>query len=239
MNEPAESSSDVGSTASAGPVPAAAPQDSARPWWFWVIACAIGIVALVWVRMAVDSHAACQQARALAAAQDTDGEIRSLRHAIESWAPAGTCAPQAADRLTAIADAAEAAGNVDTALYALRTQRTALLSIRHLWVPQGHRLALLHPRIGRLMALQSGGPPDVQEANANRYSQQLDGWRERGPRMPLALGASLSFMGWLATLVMAATRGFHADGRVRSTAWRWALANLVLLAAWIILVRLA
>ena len=61
MNEPAESSSDVGSTASAGPVPAAAPQDSARPWWFWVIACAIGIVALVWVRMAVDSHAACQQ----------------------------------------------------------------------------------------------------------------------------------------------------------------------------------
>jgi hypothetical protein len=46
-------------------------------------------------------------------------------------------------------------------------------------------------------------------------------------------------MGWLATLVMAATRGFHADGRVRSTAWRWAIANLVLLAAWITLVRLA
>jgi hypothetical protein len=57
--------------------------------------------------------------------------------------------------------------------------------------------------------------------------------------MPLALGGSLSFMGWLATLVMAATRGFHADGRVRSTGWRWAIANLVLLAAWITLVRLA
>jgi hypothetical protein len=201
--------------------------------------CAIGIVALLWVRMAMDSHAACRMARALAAAEDTDGEIRSLRHAIESWAPAGTCVTQAADRLTAIADAAEATGNVDTALYALRTQRTALLSIRHLWVPQGHRLELLHPRIGRLMALQSGGPPDVQRANATRYTQQLDGWRDRGPHMALAFGASLAFMGWLATLVVAAMRGFHADGRVRRSAWLWATANLVLLAAWLTLVRLA
>lgn len=238
MNEPAASSADVGGASPAGP-PTSTATDATRPWWFWVLVCAIGIVALLWVRMAMDSQAACRMARALAAAEDTDGEIRSLRHAIESWAPAGTCVTQAADRLTAIADAAEATGNLDTALYALRTQRTALLSIRHLWVPQGHRLELLHPRIGRLMALQSGGPPDVQEANAARYTQQLDGWRERGPNMPLAFGASLSFMGWLATLVMAARRAFHADGRVRRTAWLWALVHVVLLASWLTLVRLA
>jgi hypothetical protein len=210
-----------------------------RPWWFWVVALGVGVTGLLWVRMAVDSHAACKQAQARSAAQDTDGEIMALRHAIESWAPAGTCATAAADRLTAIADGAEAAGDVDTALFALRTQRTALMSIRHLWVPQGYRLEQLHPRIGRLMALQVGGSPDVQQAHAARYTQQLDGWRERGPRMPLAFLASIVFAAWLVTLVTAAQRGFHEDGSVRRTVWPWAIGNLALLVSWLTLVRLA
>lgn len=210
-----------------------------RPWWFWVVALGVGVIGLLWVRMVVDSHAACEQAKTRLDARDIDGEIAALRHAIESWAPAGTCATAAADRLTAIADGAEATGDVDTALFALRTERTALMSIRHLWVPQGYRLEQLHPRIGRLMAVQVGGSPDVQRANAARYTDQLDGWKERGPRMPLAFLASIGFAAWLVTLVIGTQRGFHEDGSVRRTVWPWVLGNLVLLVSWLILVRLA
>jgi hypothetical protein len=239
MSEPTDSIASVSDTSHAGPPSVAGPTEPARRRWFWVLTSAVALVALLWVRMAVDSHAACDEAETAAAGQDTDGEISSLRHAIESWAPLGTCATEAADRLTRIADAAEASGNVETALFALRAQRTALLSIRHLWVPQGHRLEQLHPRIGRLMAVQVGGSPDVQQANAARYTQQLDAWRERGPRVPVAFAASLAFAGWLVTLVLGAQRGFHAEGGVRGTAWPWAVANVVLLVTWLSLVRLA
>ena len=239
MSESVDSNPSVSDNSDAERPSVAGPTGTGHRRWFWLVASVTALVALLWVRMVVDSQAACQEAHIASTAQDTEGEINALRHAMESWAPLGTCASEAAHRLTTIADAAEAAGDIETALFALRTQRTALLSVRHLWVPQGHRLEQLHPRIGRLMAVQAGGSADVQQANAARYTQQLDAWRERGPRATVAFAASVAFAAWLATLVLGAQRGFKPDGSVQSRLLPWALANVALLVTWLSLVRLA
>jgi hypothetical protein len=214
-----------------------AAQGGGRRWVEGLIALAVVLLTLM-VRLSLDSHAACADAEQAWSEGRGDDAILAWRHAIESYLPVGTCAGAAAERLQEVAVESEAAGNPEQALFALRSLRTGLMSTRHVWVPQGARLPQLHADIARLMAASL--PADQDRAAAEQeFRAQLDAWRSRAPRTPFALGAALCFVAWLVVLPLGARRVLTPEGRLSAGAWRWALAWVGLLAAWLTLVRLA
>ena len=180
--------------------------------------------------------------RAAVAEQEERLEDAVLEHRrAAQWYAPGSPYPRASlERLLALGDEAAAAGDVDAALVAWRNARIAILSTRWLVVPNEDLLPGLHERIGQAMAVQvaRGASPDTARAEA--YRGQLDAWRTRQPNPWLGLLASVGFGAWLVTLGGLAWRSWDENGQwQRAATARWASANVVCAAVWMLAVRFA
>ena len=115
-----------------------------------VLAFAAPVVGRAWL----DARAEIEGADQAAAVGDVETEIEHLGRALRWRVPWSGHDEVVLDRLFALGDAAEAAGDDATALAAYREARGGLLATRVLAVPHADARAELDLRIARLMAAQ-------------------------------------------------------------------------------------
>lgn len=162
------------------------------------------------------------------------------RHAAQWLTPLSRADDRALERLVELGDERLDASDVEGALFCWRSARSAIMATRHLATPHRDVLDTLHPRIAGAMAIQRTSDPDERVAHEARYRAQLDAWRERQVSPWFALGASVAFALWIASLALAAWTGLTPEGRVRSRPLAgWLVASAALFATWWLLVRFA
>lgn len=192
------------------------------------------------LRSAVEAKRAYDRGRSALEARDFESAILHFRHAVEWNAPFVASSDDAFAALLRVGDERAAAGDVSTALFAYRSARVGALATRHFVVPHAASLPELERRIGLLMADQSTASPADRRDKAARHAAEFA--RADADLAPRATGffAGIGFALWIASLAAIALVGFDADGRVRRRRLSWlALLSLILLAAWIGLVRLS
>lgn len=162
------------------------------------------------------------------------------RHAAQWLTPLGRSDDRALERLVDLGDERLDAGDVEGALFCWRSARSAIMATRHLATPHVDVLDRLHPRIAGAMATQRTDDADERVVHESRYRDQLDGWRERQVSPWHALGASVAFVLWIASLALAGWTGLTREGRIRTRPLAgWLVASAGLFATWWLLVRLA
>lgn len=192
-------------------------------------------VVLAWGRAVVESRRFADWGDEAVAGEDWQSAVLHYRHAVQWHAPIGSASQRAFDALIAIGDERREAGDTEGALIAYRSARFGTMATRHVWTPRAAQLPELHQTIGALMAEQTG-----DTADAERFTAQLDAWRDRAPNPVLGLLASAGFAAWLGALVVVALRGFEPDGTVRRAPLvRWSAVSVVALAFWLVCVRFA
>lgn len=197
----------------------------------WILAFAAPLV----VRAMVDARAEMELADEAAGAGDVDAEIEHLGRALRWRVPLSTHDEVALDRLFAIGEAAEDAGDDVTALTAYREARGALLATRVFTVPHADARDELELRIARLMAAQElrfgtdtshGG--DLEAHHLALLSETP------GPNPVRATIAATTFVAWVLTSLAVLLRGIDATGRVRKRpAVLWGLASIACLVGWL------
>lgn len=176
-------------------------------------------------------------------AGDRPSAVLHFRHSAQWYTPIGSRTRAALQRTMLLGDEAFATHDLESALYAWRSARGAILSTRHLFTPNADMLPGLHERIGHAMFLQGESLTSAASGSAQRsaaeYTAELAAWRERQPSTPRALGASLAFVGWLGSLLLFARHGLTPDGRLVKAKVPILFVSLVLLFFWVVLVRIA
>jgi len=201
----------------------------------------VALVGPLVVRALVEGRAELELAGDARAAGRNDAAIEHYGRALRWRVPLASHDEQAIAQLRAMADAAEGAGDVQEALAALRELRRGLIGTRAWAVPHPDELALANARIAELMAAQErefgtdiGGEGDPYAWHLARLEALP------GPDPVRANLAAFAFVGWLAAVAAFFVRGLDARGYLRpGPAVRWGLAALVLLAAWMVLLRTA
>lgn len=191
-------------------------------------------------RVAWEGAAELAAADRAAEALDPDGEIEHLGRAARWRMPVLRHDDVAIDRLMAIGAAAEGE-DTQRALAAYREARGALLGTRAFVVPRIDVFHRANERIATIMSEQERryGTDLGQRGEAFAFHHAL---LERipGPDPLRANLAALAFVGWLATAAAFLVRGIDARGRlVARAAVRFGTLNLILLAAWTMLLRFA
>lgn len=205
-----------------------------RPWAGFLLV--LMLLALVPVaRVGIEAHRAYDLALAAESVGDVPSAIVHHRHVLQWYLPIGTPATASLARLVALGDAAVEAGDLQLALFAWRSARTAILLTRHLWVPHADQLDPLHVRISSAMAQQTGVPAD-----AVRFRLQLENWRQGRPHPAWVMASGLAFVGWLVSLGITLWRSIDRRGTVaRGTLLRGMVVTAGVFAVWIVLVRFA
>jgi hypothetical protein len=205
-----------------------------------------GVAVVVLAVVVVSARTVHESSRSLTLGADAEhaGDVISAayhyRHAAQWLSPFTQADDRALYRLVELGNQRADTGAIDEALFCWRSARWAVLSTRHLWTPHRGVLDDVHPRIATAMAEIRSEDPTRRRADAERYRSQLDGWRDRQASPWHAAGASLAFIAWLASLVVAGWCGLRADGRVRPAPLGLALAaSVVFFASWWLLVRFA
>ena len=223
------------------------PRDE-RPWGPGKIARGLGLVALLLAglfavaagRAAVSCRRELHAAEGFFAAGDLASALLSARHAAEWYVPLDSCSEAGLSLLDEVAAKADATGQGDLALVALRSARTSIMLTRGLHTPHAERLPRLHAEIAARMAAERRLSGKAKPDDQARYLAQLDGYEARRPNPWLALAGSLGFVGWLGAVAGFAWFGLRADGSfVWQRAWGWAGTALVLFCLWLTLVRFA
>jgi len=223
------------------------PRDE-RPWGPRRIAGAVGVVLLLLAglfavaagRAAVSCRRELHAAEGFLASGDLASALLSARHAAEWYVPLDSCSDGGLTLLGQIAAKADATGQRELALVALRSARTSIMLTRWLVTPHAERLPRLHAEISARMAAERRLSGKAQPDDQARYLAQLDGYEARRPNPWLALAGSLGFVGWLGAVAGFAWFGLRPDGSfVWPRAWGWAGTALVLFCLWLTLVRYA
>jgi hypothetical protein len=223
------------------------PRDE-RPWGPGKIARGLGFVALLLAglfavaagRAAVSCRRELHAAEGFLASGDLSSSLLAARHAAEWYVPLDGCSEASLVLLDEIAAKADATGQGELALVALRSERTSVMLTRWLVMPHAERLPRLHAEIAARMAAERRLSGKAQPDDQARYLAQLEGYEGRRPNPWLALAGSLCFVGWLGAVAGFAWFGLRADGNfVWRPALGWAGAALVLFCLWLTLVRYA
>lgn len=202
----------------------------------WVLAFCAPVLLHAWT----EARTELALADAAAAEEDLDAEIEHLGRALRWRVPWADHDAQALDRLFAIGEAAESAGDVGSALAAYREARGALLATRVIVVPHADARAELDRRIAALMTVQQRElEPDL--ASDDGEARHLALLQETpGPDPWRASAAALALLGWVLASAAVLWRGLDARGRVRPrAALLWGVGSLACMIAWMILWRLA
>jgi hypothetical protein len=211
--------------------------------WRRLALLALALLALFAVaasRAAVSCRREVAAAESFIAAGDLESALLAARHAAEWYVPLDRCSERGLDLLEVVRAKADAAGNGELALFALRSSRTSIMLTRGLTVPHAERLPRLHAEIARRMAAERVAGGKAQPGDEARYFAQLEAHEARRPNPWLALAGSLAFMAWIGAMVGFAWNGITSAGTIVPAAgFRWGGAALLLLALWLTLVRYA
>ncbi|NQW64042.1 MAG: hypothetical protein HQ461_14520 [Deltaproteobacteria bacterium] len=199
-----------------------------------------GLFAVAAGRAAVSCRKELHAAEGFLASGDLASALLAARHAAEWYVPLDGCSEVGLTLLDEVAAKADATGQGELALVALRSARTSIMLTRGLYTPHAGRLPRLHAEIAARMAAERRLSGKAQPDDQARYLAQLDGYEARRPNPWLALAGSLGFVGWLGAVAGFAWFGLRADGSfVWKAALGWAGTALVLFCLWLTLVRYA
>lgn len=139
----------------------------------------------------------------------TDEAILHYRHALEWYTPIGGGSEPALQKLLLIGKKHLEQNEPKRALFALRSARFGILSIRHAATPFASELPNIHRQIAnaeaRLSTESRAHPPGGTEAQLNRF-------REREPSKWRGLLGAICFALWLAMLFLTVRKGFDPGG---------------------------
>lgn len=190
----------------------------ARTWIFVAAGLAL-CLGLVTGRLLWQSREALRAGEAAEARGDLATASFEYLDAARLYVPGSPFARTAYDRLAAIADRADAAGDLQNARRALEAIRAAALGTRSFYTPYADRLAAADRRLAGLYAaiedprLQPGAS---DEERAAWHAERLA--RHPGPRLPFVFLTLAGLAGWLASAVVFLTRGLDAGLRLRRRA---------------------
>ena len=143
------------------------------------------------------------------------GDVRAAtvhaRRAAILYAPGAPHVDPAYQRLEAIAQGAEAAGDAEVARQAWQAIRGAALETRHIWIPRQTELQRANQNLMRLQ-LSAEGPPEARHEAATQAIRELE--RDDSPRAPWIALLAAGFLLALAGLGGLAWRGVTPDGDV-------------------------
>jgi hypothetical protein len=156
-----------------------------------------------------------------------DLELATLhaRRAATSYVPGAPHVQAAYDRLAAIAQGSEAAGQPQMAVQAWRAVRGAALETRHVSTPRAAELERANDNLARLQAQQvaTGAPPSRAALRA-RYARAHAGLSaEQGAGAAWVVAQLLGFALAMAGLGWFAARGISRDGQIAFGAGRFGL----------------
>jgi hypothetical protein len=190
-----------------------------------VAAGVLGAVAVVTVRVAVDSRAALHGGWVAEGRGETLEAIRRYLDAARLTLPASPWVREALDRLDRLATHAEQEHDSITARRALEAMRAAILGSRSFYTPHGGRslntpLGGLGPpldaRLARLYAAAEApevAPAATREAREAWHAARLA--RRPGPSLPFAVLALVGLGLWVLAALAFVRRGLDAGLRPR------------------------
>ena len=201
------------------------------------------VLGLVVLRVALASAAAFSRGEELAAAGRKDLAVQAYREAITWYYPGNPHVKSAIERLWALADEAEAAGDLVRARIIVGNLRGALYAIRNVYQPHEEEVRLCDERLALLLARTD------ERVLAGQLSAEtvLPGYREdtardHAPAVGWSLALGLGFVAWIATTLVAIRR-LVPDADEAPLRWRaaapWGAAAAACLATWMLGAALA
>lgn len=209
----------------------------------WIVLLALAMVVPLAVRVSWEGRAELEAADQAREQAQVEREILHLGRAARWRLPLADHHQQALERLLELGDEHELRGDdgVQIALSAYREARGAILATRSLGVPDPELFQELNWRIARLMAAQERAfgidlsGTGEQEAWHYALLEQVP-----GPDAHMGTAMAIAFVSWVAATVGFMLRAIDARGHVRArAAIHWGGASLVLLVAWMVLLRYA
>jgi hypothetical protein len=208
----------------------------------WLTVGLLAVLAPLCGRVAWEGRAEQQEAARAAAEGRGDDEIVHLGRAARWRLPLFSHDQDAIARLMQLGAEHEARGpeGRDMALAAYREARGAIVATRALGLPDEDAFDAANARIAVLMAEQERelGMDLSGEGRQEAYHRALLDVVP-GPDPLWAALVALSFLAWVAATAGLTLRALDAQGRLRPRpALRWGAASLLLLVAWMVLLRL-
>ena len=200
----------------------------------------VGLVAfclgVVVTRVFWDGSAALHAGDAALAQGDKEEAIARWRRAARWYAPGAPHVAGAYRRLEALARAAEAAGDRQTALAGWTAVRSSILSTRSFYTPYAHLLPVANERIAALMAALEPASVDPGKGEAERKAWHLALLqRDEAPALGWTILAIVGFGVWIGGGFLFAFRGIGEGDRLdRRAAARAGLLVAIGLVAWMI-----
>jgi hypothetical protein len=206
-------------------------------WMLAIVACTAGPLAY---RVSFEARAELEAADHAQQSGDVEREIVHLGRALRWRLPLSGHDEVAIDRLLEIGGAhAQTTEGASAALSAYREVRRGLLATRAWGVPHEDVFHLVNGRIAELMAAQERRFGTNASGDEDPYAYHLRLLEQvPGPDPLLGNLAAFSFIAWLGACAGFVFRCLDARGRLRpKRAVRWGGAVLVLLVAWVVLLR--
>ena len=201
---------------------------------------AVVTLAIVMVRVTIDSRAALRAGVDAETAGDRSRASREYLHAIRMYVPGSSSVKRAVERLEAMAGAAAEAGDLEGERIAREALRSGLLGARSVYTPYAdhlavsdRRLAEVYARIETRSAVAAPGAAQPGTGQAGTGIEERRLWHlarltERpGPALPATFAALFGFALWLSAAILFIRRGIDRGLRLQR---RWALAALVMFA---------
>ena len=180
------------------------------------VAGAIGVlIAILLARVLSASSAELEAAESLRARGDVEASIAHYRRAARWYAPGNPFCTTALARLGAIARDAEDEGDVQLALAAWRSVRSAIMSARSTYVPHQQALAEADEHIAELMASETAPAIDADRSREELRAAHLELLqRDLDPALGWTIIALLGLAAWIGGAFAFVTRGIDAEDRV-------------------------
>lgn len=203
----------------------------------------LAVLGLVVLRVALASSAAFDRGEAYAAEGRSELAALAYREAITWYYPGNPHATTAIERLWALADAAEATGDLVGARILVGDLRGALYAIRHVVQPHETEVRQCDERLARLLAATDERVLRGELSPETVYpAYREDTARDHAPAVGWSLALGLGFLGWIGTTIVGIRRLVPPDDAA-SLRWRpaapWAAASLACLTLWMLGAALA
>ncbi len=190
---------------------------------------ALGLLGVIAGRVVLEGRSTLAVGLAAAARGDDTAALTHLRRATRWHLPGSPYPARAMDALAALADRAEAAGDLRLARRALEAVRSGILTTRSVYTPEAARLGPTNARIATLLSREEGPAADPGKSQAERAAYHLALLeRDLLPSVTWSLVALAGFATFVLGAVALALRGVGADGHLdRQASLRFAIAIVV------------
>jgi hypothetical protein len=185
-------------------------------------------------RVLYESHREWKAGEAALAANDREGAIRHLEHAIHWYVPGNPCSSASVESLWRIGQAAERE-DPKLALLAYDSLRGSLHAIRSFYWPYKEWILRADERIADLRAReQVGADPALSFEKTLDFHRKALVLDER-PLIGWVLVVQIGFLGWVFSVVGWIWKGFDREGRMHlKPSFPWIVALVVFFSAWVI-----